>query len=174
MYGHLDKQPEMSGWRPGLSAWSPVREGNRLYGRGGADDGYAVFASLAAIRALEDESVSHARVVVLIEFSEESGSPDLPAYMEDFSSVNDQAACHIFDHFIAEDERQPLRDNSATIVRQSEHQNALVSAGSIASCVGESEILGDQEPLCRLDSRPQVVILRALQALAHDSVDVMA
>jgi acetylornithine deacetylase/succinyl-diaminopimelate desuccinylase-like protein len=87
MYGHLDKQPEMSGWRPGLSSWSPVREGDRLYGRGGADDGYAAFASVAAIRALEEQSVSHARVVVLIEFSEESGSPDLPAYMEDFSSV---------------------------------------------------------------------------------------
>jgi acetylornithine deacetylase/succinyl-diaminopimelate desuccinylase-like protein len=87
MYGHLDKQPEMTGWRAGLSAWSPVREGNRLYGRGGADDGYAVFASVAAIRALDEQKTSHARVVVLIEFSEESGSPDLPAYMEDFSSV---------------------------------------------------------------------------------------
>ena len=87
MYGHLDKQPEMSGWRSGLSAWSPVREGNRLYGRGGADDGYAVFASVAAIRALEEQSVPHARVVILIEFSEESGSPDLPAYMDELSSV---------------------------------------------------------------------------------------
>ena len=87
MYGHLDKQPEMSGWRPGLSAWSPVREGDRLYGRGGADDGYAVFASVAAVRALEEQSLSHGRVVVLIEFSEESGSPDLPAYMDDFSKV---------------------------------------------------------------------------------------
>ncbi len=87
MYGHLDKQPEMAGWRSGLSAWSPVRDGDRLYGRGGADDGYAVFASIAAVRALEEQSLSHARVLVLIEFSEESGSPDLPAYMEDFSSV---------------------------------------------------------------------------------------
>jgi acetylornithine deacetylase/succinyl-diaminopimelate desuccinylase-like protein len=87
MYGHLDKQPEMTGWRAGLSAWSPVREGNRLYGRGGADDGYAVFVSVAALRALEEQRVSHARVVVLIEFSEESGSPDLPAYMEDFSRL---------------------------------------------------------------------------------------
>jgi acetylornithine deacetylase/succinyl-diaminopimelate desuccinylase-like protein len=87
MYGHLDKQPEMSGWRSGLSAWTPVRQGNRLYGRGGADDGYAVFAAIAAVRALEEQSLSHARVVVLIEFSEESGSPDLPAYMEEFSEV---------------------------------------------------------------------------------------
>jgi acetylornithine deacetylase/succinyl-diaminopimelate desuccinylase-like protein len=87
MYGHLDKQPEMSGWRPGLSAWSPVREGNRLYGRGGADDGYALFASVAALRTIEEQNAPHARAVILIEFSEESGSPDLPAYMEDFSSV---------------------------------------------------------------------------------------
>ncbi len=87
MYGHLDKQPEMSGWRSGLSAWSPVREGNRLYGRGGADDGYAAFASIAAVRALHEQNVSHARVVVLIEFSEESGSPDLAAYMEELASV---------------------------------------------------------------------------------------
>ncbi len=87
MYGHLDKQPEMSGWRSGLSAWSPVREGHRLYGRGGADDGYAVFASIAAVRALQEQSAPHARVVVLIEFSEESGSPDLSAYMDDLASV---------------------------------------------------------------------------------------
>jgi len=87
MYGHLDKQPEMTGWREGLSAWKPVREGNRLYGRGGADDGYAVFASVAAIRALHEQKASHARIVVLIELSEESGSPDLPAYVEHFEEL---------------------------------------------------------------------------------------
>jgi acetylornithine deacetylase/succinyl-diaminopimelate desuccinylase-like protein len=82
LYGHLDKQPEMSGWRPGLGPWLPVVEGDRLYGRGGADDGYAVFASLAALRALSDQGVPHARCVVLIECSEESGSSDLPHYIE--------------------------------------------------------------------------------------------
>lgn len=87
MYGHLDKQPEMTGWREGLSAWKPVREGSRLYGRGGADDGYAVFASVAAIRALREQRAPHARIVVLIEFSEESGSPDLPAYVEHFEEL---------------------------------------------------------------------------------------
>jgi acetylornithine deacetylase/succinyl-diaminopimelate desuccinylase-like protein len=85
MYGHLDKQPEMVGWREGLGAWEPVREGDRLYGRGGADDGYAVFASLAALLALRDQGVPHARTVMIIEFSEESGSPDLPAYVEHFA-----------------------------------------------------------------------------------------
>ena len=72
---------------PGFPPGRRCGRENRLYGRGGADDGYAVFASVAAIRALDEQKTSHARVVVLIEFSEESGSPDLPAYMEDFSSV---------------------------------------------------------------------------------------
>jgi len=82
LYGHLDKQPEMVGWREGLSPWDPVREGDKLYGRGGADDGYSSFASLAAIRLLREQKIPHARCVVLIEAGEESGSPDLPAYID--------------------------------------------------------------------------------------------
>ncbi|TAH39769.1 MAG: M20/M25/M40 family metallo-hydrolase [Planctomycetota bacterium] len=82
LYGHLDKQPEMTGWRAGLDPWTPVREGDKLYGRGGADDGYAAFASLCAIEALQKQGVAHARCVVLIEATEESGSYDLPAYVE--------------------------------------------------------------------------------------------
>ena len=82
LYGHLDKQPEMSGWREGLGPWSPVREGDHLYGRGGADDGYAIFASLTALGALHREGVPHARALVLIEACEESGSFDLPAYIQ--------------------------------------------------------------------------------------------
>ncbi len=82
LYGHLDKQPEMTGWAEGLGPWTPVRKGDRLYGRGGADDGYAAFAALTAIEALEAQGVPHARCLVLIEACEESGSVDLPAYME--------------------------------------------------------------------------------------------
>src|SRR6266481_104122 len=82
LYGHLDKQPEMTGWRAGLSPWNPVREGDKLYGRGGADDGYSSFASLAALRLVQEQGLSHARCVVLIEGCEESGSTDLPAYIE--------------------------------------------------------------------------------------------
>jgi acetylornithine deacetylase/succinyl-diaminopimelate desuccinylase-like protein len=82
LYGHLDKQPEMTGWRDGLSPWEPVIDGDRLYGRGGADDGYAAFASLTAIAAVREAGGAHARCVVLIEASEESGSPDLPAHIE--------------------------------------------------------------------------------------------
>jgi acetylornithine deacetylase/succinyl-diaminopimelate desuccinylase-like protein len=82
LYGHLDKQPEMTGWREGLGPWTPVLEGDKLYGRGGADDGYAIFASLTAVAALARDKLPHARAVVLIEACEESGSYDLPAYIE--------------------------------------------------------------------------------------------
>jgi acetylornithine deacetylase/succinyl-diaminopimelate desuccinylase-like protein len=86
LYGHLDKQPEFTGWADGLSPWVPVIRDGKLYGRGGADDGYAVFASLAAIRALQEQGVPHARCVVLIEACEESGSADLPHYVEALGS----------------------------------------------------------------------------------------
>jgi acetylornithine deacetylase/succinyl-diaminopimelate desuccinylase-like protein len=82
IYGHLDKQPEMTGWREGLGPWAPKLEGEKLYGRGGADDGYAVFCALAALRALQQEGRPHARITMLIECCEESGSYDLPAYLE--------------------------------------------------------------------------------------------
>ncbi|MDP3274682.1 MAG: M20 family metallopeptidase [Deltaproteobacteria bacterium] len=82
LYGHLDKQPEMTGWREGLGPWIPVREGDKLYGRGGADDGYAAFASLAALRLLQEQGATRVRCAVLIEACEESGSFDLPAYIE--------------------------------------------------------------------------------------------
>ncbi len=81
LYGHLDKQPEMTGWDEGLGPWTPVMRGERLYGRGGADDGYAIFASLTALNLLRDQQLPHARCVVLIEACEESGSADLPAYI---------------------------------------------------------------------------------------------
>lgn len=82
LYGHLDKQPEMTGWDDDLGPWKPVIKGDRLYGRGGADDGYAIFGSLAAIQALQQQGLPHARCVVLIEACEESGSYDLPAYVD--------------------------------------------------------------------------------------------
>jgi len=82
LYGHLDKQPEFDGWSDGLSPWEPVIRDGKLYGRGGADDGYAVFGSLTAIRALQEQGVPHARCVVLIEGCEESGSFDLPYYID--------------------------------------------------------------------------------------------
>jgi acetylornithine deacetylase/succinyl-diaminopimelate desuccinylase-like protein len=82
LYGHLDKQPEFEGWQKGLGPWEPVMKGDRLYGRGGADDGYAAFASLTAIESLKRQKLEHARCVVLIEACEESGSFDLPYYID--------------------------------------------------------------------------------------------
>ncbi len=82
LYGHLDKQPEFTGWLPGLGPWEPVVRDGKLYGRGAADDGYAVFSSLTAIAALKQQQVRLPRCVVLIEACEESGSTDLPAHLE--------------------------------------------------------------------------------------------
>jgi len=82
LYGHLDKQPEMEGWSDGTGPWSPVIRDDKLYGRGGADDGYAMFAALSALLALHDEKIPHARAVILIEACEESGSYDLPFYVD--------------------------------------------------------------------------------------------
>ncbi|MGH6829472.1 MAG: M20/M25/M40 family metallo-hydrolase [Rhizomicrobium sp.] len=85
MYGHLDKQPEMTGWTDAPDPWTPVRKNGRLYGRGGADDGYAMFAALSALLALAAQNMPHARAVIVIEACEESGSPDLPFYIEHLS-----------------------------------------------------------------------------------------
>jgi acetylornithine deacetylase/succinyl-diaminopimelate desuccinylase-like protein len=86
MYGHLDKQPEFSGWRNDLGPWTPKYENGKLYGRGGADDGYAVYASIAAIQALKSQKVAHPRIVGLIESCEESGSRDLLPYIDALGS----------------------------------------------------------------------------------------
>jgi acetylornithine deacetylase/succinyl-diaminopimelate desuccinylase-like protein len=82
MYGHLDKQPAMTGWEAGLGPWTPVLRDGKLYGRGGADDGYAVFAAISAVRAVQQAKAKHSRIVIIIECCEESGSPDLPAYID--------------------------------------------------------------------------------------------
>jgi len=82
MYGHLDKQPEFTGWRSDLGPWAPKYEDGKLYGRGGADDGYAVYASIAAVAALKSQKKAHPRIVGLIETCEESGSYDLMPYID--------------------------------------------------------------------------------------------
>ena len=82
MYGHLDKQPEFNGWRNDLGPWTPKYENGKLYGRGGADDGYAVYAAITAIEALQAQGIAHPRCVGLIESCEESGSFDLPVYLD--------------------------------------------------------------------------------------------
>ncbi len=82
MYGHLDKQPEFTGWRNDLGPWTPKYEAGKLYGRGGADDGYAVYAAITAVEALKAQGLTHPRIVGLIETCEESGSHDLPPYLD--------------------------------------------------------------------------------------------
>src|SRR5690606_15754545 len=85
LYGHLDKQPEVTGWDADKGPWKPVLQDGKLYGRGSADDGYAIYSSLAAIMALQEQGLPHSRCVLLIESCEESGSYDLPAYVEHLS-----------------------------------------------------------------------------------------
>jgi acetylornithine deacetylase/succinyl-diaminopimelate desuccinylase-like protein len=85
LYGHLDKQPPVGGWADGLGPWTPVLRDGKLYGRGAADDGYSGYAATTAIEALRAAGGPHARCVVLLETSEESGSPDLPAYLERYA-----------------------------------------------------------------------------------------
>ncbi|MDH3754431.1 MAG: M20/M25/M40 family metallo-hydrolase [Acidimicrobiia bacterium] len=87
LYGHLDKQPEMTGWREGLGPWTPVIEDDRLFGRGGGDDGYSAFAIMAALDATVRAGGAHQRCVALIEASEESGSPDLPAHLDALGDI---------------------------------------------------------------------------------------
>ena len=82
MYGHLDKQPPLGDWGPGLDPWTPVRRDGRLYGRGAVDDGYSGYAALTALAGLREAGGEHARTVVFLETGEESGSPDLPAYLD--------------------------------------------------------------------------------------------
>ena len=96
LYGHYDKQPEFTGWEDDLDPWTPVIRDGKLYGRGGADDGYATFGSLTAIRALQQQKIDHARCIVLIEGCEESGSFDLPYYidqLEDRIGTPDLVVC---------------------------------------------------------------------------------
>jgi acetylornithine deacetylase/succinyl-diaminopimelate desuccinylase-like protein len=82
LYGHLDKQPPGGDWSEGLGPWQPVRDGDRLYGRGVVDDGYSGYAAVASLAAVRAAGGRHARTILLLETGEESGSPDLPAYLE--------------------------------------------------------------------------------------------
>src|ERR1017187_3656852 len=85
LYGHLDKQPPLGDWSDGLDPFTPVRRGDRVYARGVADDGYSAFSALLALEAMEANGIAHSRCVVLIEASEESGSPDLEAYLDELA-----------------------------------------------------------------------------------------
>lgn len=82
LYGHLDKQPEFSGWRSDLGPWTPKYIDGKLYGRGGADDGYAIYSAITAIQAIDRQNIPRPRCIGLIETCEESGSYDLLLYID--------------------------------------------------------------------------------------------
>lgn len=82
LYGHLDKQPWMEPWDEGLGPTTPVIKDGYLYGRGGADDGYAVFSSMLAIKNAQVQGVIVPRCVLVLETEEESGSPNLLSLLD--------------------------------------------------------------------------------------------
>ncbi len=140
LYGHCDKQPEMVGWAADAGPWIPVRRGNRLFGRGAGDDGYAAFAALTAIEALQAQGMAHRRCVVLIEASEESGSPDLPAYVEALADrirpglvVCLDSGCGDYDHLWATTSLRGIISGTLTVEVLSEGVHSGAASGIVPS-----------------------------------------
>jgi acetylornithine deacetylase/succinyl-diaminopimelate desuccinylase-like protein len=140
LYGHCDKQPEMVGWAPDGGPWTPVRRGDRLFGRGAGDDGYAAFAALTAIETLQSQGIPHARCVVLIEASEESGSPDLPAYVERLADrlrpdlvVCLDSGCGDYDHLWATTSLRGVLSGTLTVEVLTEGVHSGAASGIVPS-----------------------------------------
>ncbi|MGH7331631.1 MAG: M20/M25/M40 family metallo-hydrolase [Candidatus Rokuibacteriota bacterium] len=140
LYGHCDKQPEMVGWADDGGPWTPVRRRDRLFGRGAGDDGYAAFAALTAIEALQAQGAPHARCVVLIEASEESGSPDLPAYVEKLADrirpglvVCLDSGCGDYDHLWATTSLRGLLSGTLTVEVLGEGVHSGAASGIVPS-----------------------------------------
>jgi acetylornithine deacetylase/succinyl-diaminopimelate desuccinylase-like protein len=140
LYGHCDKQPEMVGWAEDGGPWTPVRRGDRLFGRGAGDDGYAAFAALTAIEALQAQGVRHRRCVVLIEASEESGSPDLPAYVEKLADrirpglvVCLDSGCGDYDHLWATTSLRGVLSGTLTVEVLGEGVHSGAASGIVPS-----------------------------------------
>lgn len=77
IYGHMDKQPHFPNWIAGTNNTEPAIIDGKLYGRGGADDGYAMPSAALLIKTLQDLGLPHGRIVIIGETEEESGSPNL-------------------------------------------------------------------------------------------------
>jgi acetylornithine deacetylase/succinyl-diaminopimelate desuccinylase-like protein len=140
LYGHCDKQPEMVGWAEDGGPWTPVRRGDRLFGRGAGDDGYASFAALTAIEALQAQGIPHARCVVLIEASEESGSPDLPAYVENLAHrirpdlvICLDSGCGDYDHLWATKSLRGVLSGTLTVEVLGEGVHSGAASGIVPS-----------------------------------------
>ena len=140
LYGHCDKQPEMVGWAADGGPWTPVRRGDRLFGRGAGDDGYASFAALTAIETLQAQGIPHARCVVLIEASEESGSPDLPAYVEKLAErlrpdlvICLDSGCGDYDHLWATTSLRGVLSGTLTVEVLTEGVHSGAASGIVPS-----------------------------------------
>jgi acetylornithine deacetylase/succinyl-diaminopimelate desuccinylase-like protein len=185
MYGHLDKQPEMEGWLDGLSAWKPVIADGKLYGRGGADDGYALFASLTAIRALRRAGGEHARVVLVIEASEESGSPDLAAHVEGMATelgrvdlvVCLDSGCATYDRLWTTTSLRGLAQINFTVSVLTEGVHSGAAGGVVPSSFRIARALLDrlEDPLTGELKLPElaVTIPSALVDAAHDTASLL-
>ena len=82
LYAHIDKQPPMGVWMEGLGPYDPAVKEGKLYGRGAVDDGYGFYCAITSIKAIQAQGLPCPRIVMLFEGCEESGSRDLPYYMD--------------------------------------------------------------------------------------------
>ena len=84
LYGHGDViRGQENEWRTGLGPWTVRQEGERIYGRGTADNKGQHTINLAAIEAvLRTRGKLGFNLKVLIETEEETGSPGLKAFCE--------------------------------------------------------------------------------------------
>src|SRR5882672_4099342 len=140
LYGHCDKQPEMVGWAADGGPWTPVRRGDRLFGRGAGDDGYASFAALTAIETLQAQGIPHARCVVLIEAPAESGSPDLHAYVEKLPErlrpdlvICLDSGCGDYDHLWATTSLRGILSGTLTVEVLGEGVHSGAASGIVPS-----------------------------------------
>ncbi|MGZ4477420.1 MAG: M20/M25/M40 family metallo-hydrolase [Nocardioidaceae bacterium] len=80
LYAHHDVQPtgDVAAWDS--DPFEPTERGDRLYGRGAADDKAGIAAHLAALRALGDDLP--VGVTLFVEGEEEIGSPTIDAFIE--------------------------------------------------------------------------------------------
>jgi acetylornithine deacetylase/succinyl-diaminopimelate desuccinylase-like protein len=81
IYGHGDVVDGMAGeWRDNLDPWRTTQVGNRVYGRGTADNKGQHSINMAALRAVREARGGKLgfNVKFIIETGEEIGSPDLP------------------------------------------------------------------------------------------------
>jgi len=83
VYGHYDVQPAdpLNLWK--TPAFEPTIIGNRIYGRGTADNKGPLMTNITAVaQLLEEDPQIPLRLTFLIEGEEEMGSPSFPKFLE--------------------------------------------------------------------------------------------